>query len=882
MAQPLPYERDYDFEGFQSGHPQTPLPGDKVNDEFDLVQGVVDELLVRIALLQDDDLALKRGSVGYDQLNAEVDIGFIPPTLWTTTTAYVVRSTVFANSNFYRCLVSHTSGTFSTDLAAGKWELVADFTGATTAAEAAQAAAEVARAASEAAQTGAEAAQSATVTLAANAATSAGSAATSSSSASGFADAALASSAVAETARDVALAAQTAADAAQDGAEAAQTASETARDQAVAAANGVSAPKETLAEVVSDAPLIDPEHYVVAYYDTNYVRGSGANYRKVAIEPSHAGKIQNGNGTWYEIQETVLRPQMLGASTAAADNASVLQSAMTLAASQNVPLYLGEKGTTWPCTGTIIPTVAGKRLELRGHFKILFSGTGYLNISGTVTDTTYVATAVAKGSRTLVVNDASGLAVGDVIIIEDDTDWSFSASQHTGREAYHAGDFARIAGISTNTLTLERPLRYGYGAATTSKVYKAAPVALVTDAFEVEASDTPTASAIASVVVGGALNFSVKGGNQYAAFFNKLWETDGRAGRYIHTAPNTGNNYGLVVGNAQDCNFYDVYAYGTRRGIATGTGGGDAGVCMHNVKFIGGASDNGDDTIGSADFHGDADDCAYIKHRATFFDVGGRSCQIIDCEVAPRGALDPVSWTELAGGAMVVKNLKVTRPAGATFTGIVSGRNGSQLAAIAEDYSFTVDGVTITNGATLVSVVGFLNAAVSPTRSSVFVDDVKILGGAPASNFRVLSSSVSNVASHGAGVAAPVSLEVGDKCVWPFATTHFWITTSGTHTGCRIWAPSTTFLTSFTCLAAASTSTAQAFSFVGYPFAPKVDCSVFGLTSAAGQLFYGHVDAAAASSATVNMVTGKSANTAGADRTLSARVEVSMRGAIAA
>jgi len=569
-------------------------------------------------------------------------------------------------------------------------------------------------------------------------------------------------------------------------------------------------------------------------------------------------------------------------STGAADNAAAIQSAMTLAAVLNVPLYLGTKDDVWPCTGTVIPTVAGKRLELRGEATLLFSGTGYLNISGTVTDTTYVATAVAKGSRTVVVNDASGLAVGDTIVLEDDTDWSFSASQHTGREAYHAGDFARIAGISTNTLTLENPLRDNQWALATSKVYKANPVELVTSAFSVEASDTPTASAIASVVVGGALNFNVKGGNQYAAFFNKLWKTDGRGGRYIHTAPNTGNNYGLVVGNAQDCTFYDVYAYGTRRGIATGTGGGDAGICMRNVKFIGGASDNGDDTLGSADFHGDADDCYYIGHRATFFDVGGRSCKIIDCEVAPRGALDPVSWTELAGGDMVVKNLKVRRPAGATFTGIVSGRNGSQLAAIAENYSFTVDGVTITDGASLVSIVGFLNAAVSPTRSSVFVDNVKILGGAPASNFRVLSSSVSNVASHGAGVAAPVSLEVGDKCVWPFATTHFWMTFSGTHTGCRVWAPSTTFLTAFSVASAASASTAQAFSFVGYPFTPKVECCPFGLTSAAGMLFFGVVDAATASTCEANITTGKSTDTAGADRILSARIEVSMRGAIAA
>lgn len=39
---------------------------------------------------------------------------------WTTTTAYVIGNLV-TNTNYYRCLVAHTSGTFATDLAADYW-----------------------------------------------------------------------------------------------------------------------------------------------------------------------------------------------------------------------------------------------------------------------------------------------------------------------------------------------------------------------------------------------------------------------------------------------------------------------------------------------------------------------------------------------------------------------------------------------------------------------------------------------------------------------------------------------------------------------------------------------------------------------------------------
>lgn len=44
---------------------------------------------------------------------------------WTTSTAYVVDQLVRNDGSTYICVGDHTSGTFSTDLSAGKWELVA-------------------------------------------------------------------------------------------------------------------------------------------------------------------------------------------------------------------------------------------------------------------------------------------------------------------------------------------------------------------------------------------------------------------------------------------------------------------------------------------------------------------------------------------------------------------------------------------------------------------------------------------------------------------------------------------------------------------------------------------------------------------------------------
>lgn len=44
---------------------------------------------------------------------------------WTTATAYALDALVSDSGNTYICVVAHTSGTFATDLAAAKWELVA-------------------------------------------------------------------------------------------------------------------------------------------------------------------------------------------------------------------------------------------------------------------------------------------------------------------------------------------------------------------------------------------------------------------------------------------------------------------------------------------------------------------------------------------------------------------------------------------------------------------------------------------------------------------------------------------------------------------------------------------------------------------------------------
>lgn len=131
MAQPTQYDRQYSFTTLASTNPSEPYTGAQLDAEFNAVKVTLDELLANIALVQRDDGDLANQSVGPDQLAASLSIGINPPSQWATATAYSLYDTVFNGTVLYKCLEAHTSGTFSTDLAAEKWELLAEFDTAT-------------------------------------------------------------------------------------------------------------------------------------------------------------------------------------------------------------------------------------------------------------------------------------------------------------------------------------------------------------------------------------------------------------------------------------------------------------------------------------------------------------------------------------------------------------------------------------------------------------------------------------------------------------------------------------------------------------------------------------------------------------------------------
>lgn len=124
MTFPTPYARLKDFTVDTAADTQ------ELNDELDNVGAVANATLSELQKIQRDDSALANGSVHVNAFSAAAlalitSATFSVAGTWATTTVYAVGDIVAhdpgTGDQAYLCLEAHTSGTFATDLSAGKW-----------------------------------------------------------------------------------------------------------------------------------------------------------------------------------------------------------------------------------------------------------------------------------------------------------------------------------------------------------------------------------------------------------------------------------------------------------------------------------------------------------------------------------------------------------------------------------------------------------------------------------------------------------------------------------------------------------------------------------------------------------------------------------------
>lgn len=131
MAQPPIYTRQNDFSADELNNTggRATVRTAQLDAELDAISLTVNATSTNLGLIQRDDGKLRDGSVGTQTLDGNLGAliasgraNLLGP--WVTATSYAANDWVTQGSSVYACAIPHTSGTFATDAAAGRWWLI--------------------------------------------------------------------------------------------------------------------------------------------------------------------------------------------------------------------------------------------------------------------------------------------------------------------------------------------------------------------------------------------------------------------------------------------------------------------------------------------------------------------------------------------------------------------------------------------------------------------------------------------------------------------------------------------------------------------------------------------------------------------------------------
>lgn len=128
MAYPIPPEISTSYTAQEQALGDGTLPGQELDVDLASIRASVTAVIEFVKGITRSDGKLANGIVTQEALGAALIIGFDPPSVWGAGVAYTTRSIVFEGTRIYLCLVAHTSSVFATDLASGRWSLLADLT----------------------------------------------------------------------------------------------------------------------------------------------------------------------------------------------------------------------------------------------------------------------------------------------------------------------------------------------------------------------------------------------------------------------------------------------------------------------------------------------------------------------------------------------------------------------------------------------------------------------------------------------------------------------------------------------------------------------------------------------------------------------------------
>jgi len=378
----------------------------------------------------------------------------------------------------------------------------------------------------------------------------------------------------------------------------------------------------------------------------------------------------------------------VGTNTTTTDCSAYINAAFV--ASKRVAFYSGK---TYLINN---PVTCDHDITIEGNGATITStnASGYVKFYGSIGSTIPITATITPGQKTITA--ANTFAKDDLIVIRDNTDFSFS----NHRAEYKKGEAHKVQSATGSNFKIPSAL-FSYPSLTNLSVVKITPITVVINNLTII---SPNASDYACQVQFGEQNYftnlRVVGGSNSAFMLDRCYFSTAIECEFQNNSDvSIGNNYGISIAASHYTTVKNCILHGTRH--ANGLGGANQIGDVPNYRTeIDGCTMTNDTSVGLyvADIHGNAVNTTF-KNNTIYGAIclGGENAYYLNNDIHSTADLPAVQLVELVGGEFILDSntFEVNGwPTPSTYPYVVGWTNSIQTAGVNFDYNITLSNNT--------------------------------------------------------------------------------------------------------------------------------------------------------------------------------------------
>jgi hypothetical protein len=379
-------------------------------------------------------------------------------------------------------------------------------------------------------------------------------------------------------------------------------------------------------------------------------------------------------------------------------------------------------------------------------------------------------------------SSVAGVTVGDIVIIEDTVDYSYSAH----RANYHLGEYLVVKDVSGNTLTFDSASTTTYIASATVKLYKLNHVECNISGCNFISDQSDYGLLLSNVSRGDISPSLIRNGgigSKAALQLDRCYDctVNTRAEKDYQGA---GTDYGVAIVNSQNITVLDSICHGGRHGVSTGGDANPAAVPCRNIH-VKRCKISNDPTAGiyAADFHGNTIDSTYEDcFISNSIGLAGENTTATNCIVYQGSYGIPLAYHEVVSGDISFNRcvVRCSSSAIATSAAVVGNPSSAIADNIEDSYRIVVEDLDLSlDSQNALIFNGYISTAIGV---EYYYNNIRVKGNASGLT-QIMRSTVT-----GPGIY-PTSITIDNFKLRGLSNSVELLNLNGTHTGTLVTLP---------------------------------------------------------------------------------------------